>query len=160
MAHKITPRRGYLRAELVGRETVEETQVFLRAVVRENARHQRPFVLIAVRESKPVFQVAAHRLIEHIEELSRQGVNRIALVGDTRDLRMSHDYIELLARQRGLNVQSFGVESAALEWLENRRDPERDHRGRDRRAMLDRRQASERRRLKERRARTPAIQTA
>lgn len=160
MAYRIIPRPGYLQAELFGRETVEETQAFLRAVVRENGKHQRPCVLIAVRLSKPVFQVAAHRLIEHIEELFRQGVRRIALVGDTRDLRMSHDYIELLARQRGLNVRSFAVEAAALEWLDDRGELESERRRQERRETSDRRRYGERRLLNERRAGRPTIQQA
>jgi hypothetical protein len=166
MAYKITAEPDYLRAELQDRETVEETQAFLRAVVRENAKHRRPCVLIAVRLSKPVFQVAAHGLIEYIAELSAKAARRIALVGDTRDLHMSHQYIELLARQRGLNVQSFGEATAALEWLGVRRQPEHGRQRQERteqsdrrRDLRDRRSLSERRR-KERRTGTAVFQSA
>jgi hypothetical protein len=137
--YKISAEPDYLRAELLDRETVEETQQFLRAVVRQNAKHRRECVLILVRLSKPVFQVAAHRLIEYIEELLRDPVRQIALVGDSMGLHMSHEYIELLARQRGLNVRSFREEGAALGWLK------------DQRQSADRRQRQERRDTEERR---------
>lgn len=145
MVYRITAESGYLRAELFDRETVEETQDFLRAVVRENARHRRPCVLILVRLSKPIFQVVPHRLIEYIEELSGTSAKQIALVGDSRDLHISHEYIELLARQRRLNVRSFRDEAAALQWLTNRRQKEDRRQRQEQRELQDRRRTQERR---------------
>ncbi len=137
--YKITAEADYLRAELFERETVEETRAFLDAVVRNNANHRRSRILILVRTSKSIFQVVAHGLMECFEELSTTTPGQIALVGDTRDLRLSHEYIEVIARQRGLNVRSFRDEATALAWLNDRRHPH------------DRRQHSERRQ-QERRA--------
>jgi hypothetical protein len=139
MAYRITAESDYLRAELFDRETVEETQAFLRAVVRENAKYRRAGVLILVRLSKSIFQVVPHRLIEYMEELSETSAYQIALVGDSRDLNMSHEYIELLARQRRLNVRSFRNEAAALQWLNDRRAAE------DRRQLREWREQNERR---------------
>jgi len=136
--YKITAEPGYLRAELFERETVEGTRAFLSAVVRDNANHRRSSVLILVRASKPIFQVVAHGLMDYFEELSRTSPGRIALVGDTRDLHLSHEYVELIARQHGLNVRSFRDEAAALGWLN------------DRRHSQDRRQQPERRQLQRR----------
>src|SRR6266480_4141411 len=119
--YKITAEADYLRAELFERETVEETRAFLDAVVRNNANHRRSRILILVRTSKSIFQVVAHGLMECFEELSTTTPGQIALVGDTRDLRLSHEYIEVIARQRGLNVRSFRDEATALAWLNDRR---------------------------------------
>src|SRR5207245_3388042 len=126
--YKITTEPGYLRAELFERETVEETRAFLDAVVRNNAIHRRSRVLILVRASKSIFQVVAHGLMECFEQLSATVPGQIALVGDTRDLRLSHEYIEVIARQRGLNVRSFRDEPAALAWVDDRGN-ETDWRG-------------------------------
>jgi hypothetical protein len=145
--YKITAEPGYLRAELFERETVEETRSFLDAVVRSNADQRRSRVLILVRASKSIFQVVAHGLMECFEQLSATTPGQIALVGDTRDLHLSHEYIEVIARQRGLNVRSFRDESTALAWLNDRRE------------QHDRRQQPERRRL-ERRARLEGRQAA
>jgi len=136
--YKITAEPGYLRAELFERETVEETRAFLDAVVRSNATHRRSRVLILVRASKSIFQVVAHGLMECFEELSATVPGQIALVGDTRDLRLSHEYIEVIARQRGLNVRSFRDEPAALAWLNDRRQQP------DRRELPERRQQERR----------------
>jgi hypothetical protein len=145
--YKITAEPDYLRAELFERETVEETRAFLDAVVRSNANHRRSRVLILVRASKAVFQLVAHGLMECFEELAGTSPSQIALVGDTRDLRLSHEYIEVIARQRGLNVRSFRDEAAALAWLNDRRHPydRRRHperRQQERRASLEGRQSA------------------
>jgi hypothetical protein len=145
MAFRITAESGYLRAEMTDRKTVEETQAFLRAVVRENAKHRKPCVLLLIRLSQPVFQVAAHGLIEHIEEISVTPGCRIAVVGDTRDLQISHEYIELLAQQRNLKVRSFRSETAALQWLRDLRKAADRRQRRERRALWDRRQNGDRR---------------
>lgn len=133
MAYRIVAEPGYLRAELSGCETGEEMRSFLDAVVRDNAEHRRPRILILVRSSKPIFQVMSHRLVECLEAISMTASRQIALVGDTQDLRMSHEYIELIARQRGLNVRSFSDEAAAVRWLRDRRE------SRDRRVRRERR---------------------
>jgi hypothetical protein len=156
MAFRITAEPGYLRAEMTDRETVEETQAFLRAVVRANAKHRKPCVLLLIRLSKPVFQVAAHGLIEHIEEISGTG-RRIAVVGDTRDLQISHEYIELLARQRNLNLRSFRDETAALQWLKDQRKAADRRQRTERRALWDRRQNGDRRGAREPGATGPAL---
>lgn len=149
--YRISVEPAYLLAELLDRETERDTQEFLGAVVRANARHGRSCVLILERLSTPVFQVAAHRLLEHFYELSATGARRVGLVGDTLDLHMSHEYIELLAGQRGLNVRGFRHAAAALRWLTDRRRPEerRQRRlgrdGRQERRRQDQRRGHERR---------------
>ena len=87
--------------------------------------------------------------MECFEELSATTPGQIALVGDTRDLHLSHQYIEVIARQRGLNVRSFRDEAAALAWLNDRRQPQdrrqqTERRQQERRASLEGRQSSAR----------------
>ena len=123
MAYRITVEQNFFRAELVDRETVEETKDFLRTVARHSTRHSS--VLIQVRSSKPIFQVEHHGLIDSFREIARSPSHRIALLADALDLHASHEYIELIARQHGLNVRSFRSEAEALEWFKERpRAPE------------------------------------
>ncbi len=152
MAYRITVEQNFFRAELVDRETVEETKDFLRAVARHSARHSS--VLIQVRSSKPIFQVEHYGLIDSFREIARSPSHRIALLADALDLQASHEYIELIAKQRGLNVRSFASEAEALEWFKERpRAPEslqQQHRGEEeeeeeRRHLPDRRQLQDRR---------------
>ena len=146
MGYRITLDRGVLRAELFGRETVEQTKAFFKAVVSASRETGCPCVLISVRSSKPIFQLERHGLIDYFRELAVTSSRRVALLGDTRDLRLSHDYIELIARQHGLNVRSFPDETTAYQWFE---DPRRE---RERRRQQERRIQQAPRALQERRA--------
>lgn len=137
MAFRITVEADFVRAELAHRETVEETRGFLQALLRYSESHA--CLLIQVRSSKPVFHVERHGLVEYFQQMARTPRHRIALVADGADLQSSHEYLELLARQRGVNVRSFRDEGEALHWL------------RERRQQPDRRQSEERRTGAERR---------
>ena len=145
MGYRITLDRGVLRAELFGRETIEETKTFFQAVLRASKESRCPRILISIRSSKPVFQLERHGLIEYFRELAETSP-RIALLGDSRDLRFSHEYVELIAGLRGLNVRSFPDETAAYRWFD---DPRRE---RERRRPLQRRIQQVPHTLQERRA--------
>ena len=145
MGYRITLDRGVLRAELFGRETIEETKTFFQAVLRASRDTRCPRILISIRSSKPVFQLERHGLIEYFRELAETSP-RIALLGDSRDLRFSHEYVELIAGLRGLNVRSFPDETTAYRWFE---DPRRE---RERRRPLERRIQQVPLTLRERRA--------
>ncbi|TMH92137.1 MAG: hypothetical protein E6H44_05790 [Betaproteobacteria bacterium] len=133
---------------MFGRETVEETKTFFQAVLRASRETRCPRILISIRSSKPVFQLERHGLIEYFRELADTS-QRIALLGDSKDLRLSHEYVELIAGQLGLNVRSFPDEAAAHRWFE---DPRRE---RERRRPLERRGQQVLRPLQERRAGEP-----
>jgi hypothetical protein len=137
MAFSITVEQDFVRAELSNRETVQEMGDFLRAVARYSARYAS--IVIQVRQSTPIFHVEQHGLIESLREIARSPQHRIALLADTADLRSSHEYLELLARQRGVNVRSFRSEGEALLWMRDR------HRGADRRQAPEPRLGEERR---------------
>ena len=131
--YKITLDRSVLRAELFDRETVEETKAFFQAIVSASSETRCPCILISVRSSKPIFQLERHGLIEYFHKLAVMSSRRIALLGDSRDLQLSHEYVELIARQHGLNVRSFPDETAAYQWF---KDPRRE---RERRRQQERR---------------------
>jgi hypothetical protein len=156
MGYRITLDRGVLRAELFGRETVEQTKAFFQAVVSASRETRCPCVLITVRSSKPIFQLERHGLIEYFRELAGTS-RRIALLGDTRDLRLSHEYVELIAGQHGWNVRSFLDEAAAHRWFEDPRRERERRRQQERRSQqvlqrpLQERRAGQQRRAAERR---------
>jgi len=131
MKYKIAMERGFLRADLLERETAEETRRFLRAVVFESVKHGCSRILVHVRLSKKVFTVERYGVLENFKKLASDPGHRIALLGDTVELGMSHDYVALLARQQGITLRNFQNESQAVEWV------------RDRRQLEDRRNQSE-----------------
>jgi hypothetical protein len=134
MQYKIAMERGYLRADLLERETAEETRRFLRAVVFESVKHGCSRILVHVRLSKTLFTVEKFGVLETFKKLASDPGHRIALLGDTVELGMSHDYVALLARQQGITLRNFQNESQALEWVRDRRQPE-DRRRRSEQAM-------------------------
>lgn len=105
-----------LRAELYRRQTAEEMQEFMKVLGAEMGKSGRNLILIYVRHSQPLFKA------EHYADLTRlagDGASRVALVGDSEELRASHHYVELLTRQNGANVRGFNDEASALGWLKN-----------------------------------------
>jgi predicted metal-dependent phosphoesterase TrpH len=112
----------YLRAEMIGRETAEETGQFLREAAGAALKHGLTRVLIVVRESRAIFKVEDYNLSQYLKAMTERaapegGAYRIALVGDSSEAHAAHGYIEVLARQRGLAVRAFREETGALEWL-------------------------------------------
>jgi hypothetical protein len=146
MQYKIAMERGFLRAELLERETAEETRRFLRAVVFESVKHGCSRILVHVRSSKTLFTVERYGVLETFKKLAADPAHRIALLGDTVELGMSHDYVALLARQQGITLRNFENESEAVTWLRERRKPE-DRRHQSQQtlgAALERRQSHRR----------------
>jgi hypothetical protein len=151
MKHRISAKSDHLVAQLLGRETAEEMQAFLRAVVAENRTYRRPFIFIDIRASRPLFNVERPGLFDCFKELSIVPSCKIALLGDTDELCISHDYLAFLAEQQGLNVRSFRSKAAVFGWLNERRKRQ-DRRLRKERRLRQERRQQQLRRANERRA--------
>jgi hypothetical protein len=111
---------GYLKAEMLERDTAAETAEFVEAIVQALRSSKGVFkALISTRKSRPVFKVEEWKLSEALDRVMSIPGLRVAFVSDTRELSMSQDYIALLGRQRGLEFQAFGAdERAAIAWLQ------------------------------------------
>jgi hypothetical protein len=128
----VEPRAGYLMARLSGRDTAEEMRTFLRAVHQACRRHDCPRVLMSISASRAVFKPEDYGLSGerqggrrgYASELATPAC-RIALVGDTPELNAAHEYIELVARQQGLDVRAFRSDDAAAGWFAAAPDPGR-----------------------------------
>jgi hypothetical protein len=121
MLYKITVEPDYLRAELFNRETMQETREFLQLVAGAAIKHGRSRVLISVRSSNPVFTVERSGFLAYFRKLSADPSHKIALLGDSEELGISHQYIELIGRQQGVKVQSFRDEATAIQWFKAER---------------------------------------
>jgi hypothetical protein len=87
---------------------------FLEATKAACGEHRCPRILICVRDSRPVFKAEDYGLAG--ETLATPSC-RIALLGDSSEHHHAHEYVEIVARQQGVNVKAFRVEAEALEWL-------------------------------------------
>ena len=119
MLYKIAIEPGYLKAELFNRETMGQTREFLQLVAEAAMKHGRSRVLISVRSSNPVFTVERSGFLAYFRKLSADPSHKIALLGDSEELGISHQYIELIARQHGVRVKSFREEASALRWFQS-----------------------------------------
>jgi hypothetical protein len=116
MRFSIEPRQGYLQATVLGRDTAEQMRDFLLAVHAASKQHDLPKVLISVRQSRAVFKPEDYGLSGYLNELVTP-VCQIALLGDTKEVNTANEYIEMVARQHGMNVRAFVDERGALRWL-------------------------------------------
>jgi len=110
-------RPGYLRAEARGRETVEETRLAHSRLLEEMAKHGVSRVIAVLNDSRPIFKVESYNLSAVFDRLAAIEGFRMALVSDTAEIYGSHQYVQLLAQQRGLAVRAFRDEAAAEAWL-------------------------------------------
>ncbi len=117
MRYTIDVRDGYLRAELVERDTPQETRQFSTAVHAAMLEKGLSRLLVVVRASRPIFRVEEYQLSEFFKLVSGLPSLRVALVSDSKELAAAHEYVELIARQKGIALRAFGREAAALEWL-------------------------------------------
>ena len=109
---------NYLRADVYGRETAEETHRFLQAVAGEAQKTGMDRVLISVHSSRPIYRVQQYGLSEFLETVASRPGHRIAAVADSFEGRLAQQYVVRIARARGLNVRSFSSEDAAAAWLQ------------------------------------------
>ena len=116
MRFSIEPRAGYLLATLHGRDTAEQMREFLLAVRSACRERDMPRILISVRQSRAIFKPEDYGLGGYANELATPAC-QIALVGDTDEVNSANEYIELVARQHGMNVRAFREEPAAAGWL-------------------------------------------
>jgi hypothetical protein len=114
--HRIGVESGYLRGELFNRQTLEETKRFLEEVLTAALEHGLPRVLICVRNSVPIFTLERYGFSHYLDLVFKSNY-RIALVGDTMELRVAHQYIATLARIRGVRLRAFPEETSAIRWL-------------------------------------------
>jgi len=109
--------QGYLRAELFGRQTVEQTLEFVEALSAEARTSDSSRILVTVRNSRPIFKVEQYKISEQFRQLAKNKRLRVALLADSDEVRASHQYIEVLASQQGASVRAFRDEARALDWL-------------------------------------------
>src|SRR5688572_20543202 len=131
MKYSIEAREGHLHAALYERDTAEEMREFQLAVHAACQQHAQPRILISVRRSRAMFKPEDYGLDGNTRGYASELVTpacQVALVGDTDDLNAANEYIELVARQQGMNVRAFRDERSALRWLENAGGPSRRYR--------------------------------
>jgi hypothetical protein len=112
----VESRQGYVYAALEGRDTAAQMREFLLAVHAASKQHDCAKIVISIRRSRAIFKPEDYGLNGYVNELVTPAC-QIALVGDNQELNSANEYIELVARQQGLNVRAFRDEAAAVRWV-------------------------------------------
>jgi hypothetical protein len=131
MKFSIEPRDGYLHATVYNRDTADEMLEFLLAVHAACRKHGSSKILLAVRRSRAMFRPEDYGLSADKRGFANERVTpacQIALVGDTDDVNSANEYIELVAREQGVNARAFRDEQAAQRWLGETGRPARRYR--------------------------------
>jgi hypothetical protein len=116
----------YLRADLLSRETVAETEDFLNAVREAALRHPGNRTLIVVHSPRAFFRVERFHATAFLEELAAHPQHKVALVAQHLEVRLVHQYVEVLARLKRANLRAFAHEPGAIRWLTQPDSPERE----------------------------------
>ncbi len=117
MKYTIADKEQYIRADLFERQSAEDTAAFLRAIGVERRKHQRKGVLICVHAPRAFFHVEKWHASRFLETLAGLGGVRVALVSRHFEVRLLHEYLEVLARLKHAPLRAFGNDAAALRWL-------------------------------------------
>lgn len=120
MKFSIELREGYLHATVYNRDTADEMREFLLAVHAACRKHGSCKILLALRRSRAMFKPEDYGLSAENRGYANDLVTpacQIALVGDTDEVNSANEYIELVARQQGMNARAFRDEGAARRWL-------------------------------------------
>ena len=127
MRFTIEPGEGYLHAQLFGRDNAEQMREFLLAVHSACRQHETPRILMSVRQSRAMFRPEDYGLNGYVKDLVSAAC-QIAIVGDTDEVNKANEYIEVVARQQGVNVRAFRDEVTALSWMRGAGTPQRRYR--------------------------------
>lgn len=109
---------GYIKAEMRGRDTAEETREFVAAILQAVRTHGVSRILISIRASRALFKVEDWKFSEALEESIRIARLKVAFISDSKEVSMSQQYIALLGTQRGLDFRAFDSEPEAVAWLQ------------------------------------------
>ena len=108
---------GILLAEMIERETAEETARFVEGMFAALREHGANRVLISVLRSRSLFKVEDWKLSSAVDAIKDIPGFRVAFIADSKEVSMSQDYICMLLAQRGINCAVFPSMEKARAWL-------------------------------------------
>jgi hypothetical protein len=115
---------GYLRADLLQRETAAESAQFLEILKEAALKHPSRRVLICVHSPRAIFKVEKYGASAFLQDLAAEPAGRVALVAKHFEVRLTQQYLEVLARLKKARLRSFANETAAVRWLSESREGE------------------------------------
>lgn len=106
-----------LRAQIWGRESDDPPSHICKVILEESRKHGLKRILIELNQKWPLSGVSQYILVEKLPTLGLTYEHRIALVHHTPGLHEAYQMIDLVARNRNINVRTFRDVPSATEWL-------------------------------------------
>src|SRR6266480_167895 len=107
MLCEITVGPGYLKADLFDRQTAEEERDALAAIAAEARKHACSQILISVHASRPLFKIEQYGFPDYFRDFGKILECRIALTGDSNELRLSSNTSSSLRDAGGSTCGAF-----------------------------------------------------
>ena len=117
MNYTIRPDGDLLRAHIGGRETDNPPSHICKAILEEGRKHRLKRILIELNQTRPLSDASQYLLVGRLPALGLTHEHRIALVHHTPGLCEASGMIDLVAKNRGINVRNFPDTRSATEWL-------------------------------------------
>jgi len=117
MNYTTRPDGDLLRAHIWGRESNDPPSHICKAILEESRKHGLKRILIELSQARPLSDAGQYLLVEKLPALGLTHDHRIALVHNTPGLYEANDMIDLVAKNRGINVRNFPDVRSATEWL-------------------------------------------
>ena len=115
--YTIRPEGDLLRAHVWGRESDDAPSHVCKAILEESRKHGLKRILVELNQKRPLSGVSQYILVEKLPALGLTYEHRIALVHHTPGLHEANEMIDLVARNRNINVRTFRDVRSATEWL-------------------------------------------
>ena len=115
--YTIRPDGDLLLAHIWGRETDNPPSHICRVILQECRRHGLKRILVELNQRLPLSDASQYLLVERLPALGLTHEHRIALVHHTPGLHEANEMIDLVARNRSINVRTFRDVRSATEWL-------------------------------------------
>ena len=117
MNYTIRPDGDLLRAHIWGRDTDNPPSHICKAILEEGRKHGLKRILVELNQERPLSDASQYLLVERLPALGLTHEHRIALVHHTPGLHEANEMIDLVARNRSINVRTFRDVRSATEWL-------------------------------------------
>jgi hypothetical protein len=117
MQYTINADDEFLRVKVWGREIDRPPSEMCAAVYNESRKHRRTSILIELDQKVPLSPTSQYALVTRLPEIGFGAEHRIALVHSTPAMQEATQFVNLVARNHGVQVRNFAGVQQAKDWL-------------------------------------------
>ena len=117
MEYTIDADEEFLRVNVSGRDTDRPPSEVCVAVLAESRKRGRRRILIELDQKFPLSPSSQFSLVTRLPQIGFTAEERVALVHRTPEMQDANQFINLVARNHGVNVRNFWDIEPAKAWL-------------------------------------------